>query len=175
MRMSLLKNASLNFQQKKKLFSEKLICGKYLRIIYHIYQCDLHYSPLITKNVSKISWWVIIVVASGTQKFNIIALGGDHIPLRVLTAISMLVLKLSNYVSGISSSLTTCCNLLDLHRKYRIVNIKSINATTQLTAMPTKTFMAISLLSSIPDGLKVPVGFESKLNKFSVYLQKATK
>ena len=84
----------------------------------------------------------------------------------------MLVLKLSNYVSGISLSLTTCCNLLDLHRKYRIVNIKSINAVIQLTAMPTMIFKSLSLLLSL---ISVSVGFESKLNKFSLYLQKATK
>ena len=84
----------------------------------------------------------------------------------------MLVLKLSNYLSGISSSLTTCGNLLDLHRKYRIVNIKSINAVIQLTAMPTIILMSLSFLLSL---IPVSVGFESKLNKFSLYLQKATK
>ena len=84
----------------------------------------------------------------------------------------MSVLRLSNYLSGISSSLTTCCNLLDLHRKNRIVNIKSINAVKQLTAMPTMICMVLSLLLSL---ITVSRGFESKLNKFSLYLQKSTK
>ena len=84
----------------------------------------------------------------------------------------MLVSKFSSYLSGITSSVTTCCNLLDLLRKYKIVNMKSINAVIQLTAMPIITFMTFSLLLSL---IPVSVDTKSKLNKFSLDLQKATK
>ena len=119
---------------------------------------------------------MIIFFASGTRKINIISLGGGYISLQILTAIWTLVSKLSSYLSGITSSFTTCCNLLDLLRKYKTINIKVINAVIQLTALPTIIFVTLSLLLSlipVSVGLTGLVGAESKLNKFS--LQKATR
>lgn len=83
---------------------------------------------------------------------------------------------LSTYLSGITSSLKTFCNLLDLLRKYKIVNIKIINAVIQLTELPTITFIAFCfLLSLIPvsvSKLTIPVGVESKINKFRLLHKK---
>ena len=92
---------------------------------------------------------MIIVFAAGTKDINIISLGESYILFQLLTGICMLISKLSSYLSGITSSFTTRCNLLDLLRKYKIVNIKSINAVIQLTALPIIIFMIFSLLLSL--------------------------
>ena len=79
----------------------------------------------------------------------------------------MLVLKFSIYLSGTSSCLASCSNLLYLLRKYKITSIKVTNAVVQPTALPTTIFMPLHL-----SFISVFLGAESKLNTFSVYFLK---
>ena len=79
--------------------------------------------------------------------------------------------KFSIYLSGTTSSLTSCSNLLYLLRKYNITSTKIANAVMQPTAMPTIIFMLfhLSLISVLPSE-SVLVGVESKLNRFLLFI-----
>ena len=52
----------------------------------------------------------------------------------------MLFLKISIYLGGSTSSLTSCSNLLFLLRKYKIPTIKNANAVMQPIELPNVTF-----------------------------------
>ena len=57
----------------------------------------------------------------------------------------MLFLKFSIYLSGTSSCLASCSDLLHLLRKYKITSIKVTNAVMQPTALPIAIFMLLHL------------------------------
>ena len=80
--------------------------------------------------------------------------------------------KFSLYLSGSTSSLSFCSNLLYLLRKYKITTIKSTNAVMQPIALPTIIFFLVHFsLISVLSSIWVLVGVESKLNRFSLYFQ----
>ena len=81
----------------------------------------------------------------------------------------MLFLKLSIYLSGSTSSLNSCSNLLYLLRKYEITTIKNTNAVMQPIVLPTIIFILVHL--SVLSSISVLVGVESKLNRFIIYFQ----
>ena len=81
----------------------------------------------------------------------------------------MLFLKLSIYLSGSTSSLNPCSNLLYLLRKYEITTIKNTNAVMQPIVLPTIIFILVHL--SVLSSITVLVDVESKLNRFIIYFQ----
>ena len=81
----------------------------------------------------------------------------------------MLFLKLSIYLSGSTSSLNPCSNLLYLLRKHEITTIKNTNAVMQPIVLPTIIFILVHL--SVLSSISVLVGVESKLNRFIIYFQ----
>ena len=74
------------------------------------------------------------------------------------------------FLSGTTSSLTSCANLLYLLRKNKNTSIKNTNAVMQPVVLPTIIFMHLHLsLISVLSSMSGLVDVESKLNNFCLF------